>query len=158
MMNLHAIVRGAIPALHPDETVTLRQSVGQRNIRGRIVPVYAPAQTVTAQIQSLGSDDLRHAEAVNLTQRDRKAYLFAPAPTTPPAGIIRPLSRNGDMIQRDDGSWWLVTAMLEDFTASGWVCVGMVQQLEGPDLSASPDHTENAPSARVGEEGEEERA
>ncbi len=158
MMNLHAIVRGAIPALHPDETVTLRQSVGQRNIRGRIVPVYAPAQTVTAQIQSLGSDDLRHAEAVNLTQRDRKAYLFAPAPTTPPAGIIRPLSRNGDMIQRDDGSWWLVTAMLEDFTASGWVCVGMVQQLEGPDLSASPDNTENAPSARVGEEGEEERA
>ena len=108
MMNLHAIVRGAIPALHPDETVTLRQSVGQRNIRGRIVPVYAPAQTVTAQIQSLGSDDLRHAEAVNLTQRDRKAYLFAPAPTTPPAGIIRPLSRNGDMIQRDDGSWWLL--------------------------------------------------
>ena len=158
MMNLHAIVRGAIPALHPDETVTLRQSVGQRNIRGRIVPVYAPAQTVTAQIQSLGSDDLRHAEAVNLTQRDRKAYLFAPAPTTPPAGIIRPLSRNGDMIQRDDGSWWLVTAMLEDFTASGWVCVGMVQQLEGPDLSASPDNTENAPSARVGAEGEEERA
>ena len=158
MMNLHAIVRGAIPALHPDETVTLRQSVGQRNIRGRIVPVYAPAQTVTAQIQSLGSDDLRHAEAVNLTQRDRKAYLFAPAPTTPPAGIIRPLSRNGDMIQRADGSWWLVTAMLEDFTASGWVCVGMVQQLEGPDRSASPDNTENAPSARVGEEGEEERA
>lgn len=158
MMNLHAIVRGAIPALHPDETVTLRQSVGQRNIRGRIVPVYARAQTVTAQIQSLGSDDLRHAEAVNLTQRDRKAYLFAPAPTTPPAGIIRPLSRNGDMIQRADGSWWLVTAMLEDFTASGWVCVGMVQQLEGPDLSASPDNTENAPSARVGEEGEEERA
>lgn len=158
MMNLHAIVRGAIPALHPDETVILRQSVGQQNIRGRIVPVYAPAQTVTAHIQSLGSDDLRHAEAVNLTQRDRKAYLFAPAPTTPPAGIIRPLSRNGDMIQRADGSWWLVTVMLEDFTASGWVCVGMVQQLEGPDLSASPDNTENAPSARVGEEGEEERA
>lgn len=158
MMNLHAIVRGAIPALHPDETVTLRQSVGQRNIRGRIVPVYAPAQTVTAQIQSLGSDDLRHAEAVNLTQRDRKAYLFAPTPSTPPTGIVRPLARNGDMIQRADGSWWLVTAMLEDFTASGWVCVGIVQQLEGPDLSAGPDNTENAPSAGVGEEGEEERA
>lgn len=142
MMNLHAIVRGAIPALHPDETVTLRQSVGQRNIRGRIVPVYAPAQTVTAQIQSLGSDDLRHAEAVNLTQRDRKAYLFAPTPSTPPTGIVRPLARNGDMIQRADGSWWLVTVMLEDFTASGWVCVGMVQQLEGPDLSASPNDEE----------------
>ena len=71
MMNLHAMVRGAIPALHPDESVTLRQSVGQKNVRGRIVPVYAPGQTVAAQIQSLGSDDLQHTEAVNLTQRDR---------------------------------------------------------------------------------------
>ena len=133
MMNLHGIVRGAIPALHPDETVILRQSVGQENIKGRIVPVYAPGQTVTAQIQSLGSDDLQHSEAVNLTQRDRKAYLYAPDATLPPTGIVRPLARNGDMLQRADGSWWLVTAMLEDFTASGWVCVGIVQQLKGPD-------------------------
>lgn len=128
-MNLHAMVRGAIPALHPDESVTLRQSVGQKNVRGRIVPVYAPGQTVAAQIQSLGSDDLQHTEAVNLTQRDRKAYLYAPDAAMPPTGIVRPLARNGDMMQRADGSWWLVTAMLEDFTASGWVCVGIVQQL-----------------------------
>ena len=137
MLNLHAIVRGAIPALHPDESVTLRQSVGQKNVRGRIVPVYAPAQ-----IQSLGSDDLQHSEAVNLTQRDRKAYLVAPDAAMPPSGIVRPLARNGDMVQRADGSWWLVTAMLEDFTASGWVCVGIAQQLEGPDLSESPEPPE----------------
>ncbi len=137
MMNLHAIARGAIPALHPDETVTLRQSVGQRNARGRLVPEYAPARAVTAQIQSLGGDDLRHAEAVNLTQRDRKAYLFAPDPALSPNGIVRPLARNGDMMRRADGSWWLVTAMLEDFTASGWVCVGITEQEDGPDPGAS---------------------
>lgn len=142
MMNLHAMVRGAIPALHPDESVTLRQSVGQKNVRGRIVPVYAPGQTVAAQIQSLGSDDLQHTEAVNLTQRDRKAYFYAPDAAMPPTGIVRPLARNGDMMQRADGSWWLVTAMLEDFTASGWVCVGIVQQLEGPDLSESEETPE----------------
>lgn len=54
MMNLHSLVRGAITTLHPDETVTLRQSTGQQNVRGRITPVYAPAQVVNAQIQSLG--------------------------------------------------------------------------------------------------------
>ena len=142
MMNLHAMVRGAIPALHPDESVTLRQSVGQKNVRGRIVPVYAPEQEITAQIQSLGSDDLQHTEAVNLTQRDRKAYLVALDAAMPPSGIVRPLARNGDMVQRADASWWLVTAMLEDFTASGWVCVGIVQQEEGPDLSESPEPPE----------------
>lgn len=137
MINLHAVVRTAITSLHPDETVTLRQSVGQRNVRGRITPVYGPAQTVQAQIQSLGQNDLAQAEQASTTRVDRKAYLYAPNPALPPQGIVRPLSRNGDMLQRADGTWWLVTAMIEDFTASGWVCVGITQQVDGPDLSAS---------------------
>lgn len=139
MMNLHSLVRGAITTLHPDETVTLRQSIGQQNVRGRITPVYAPAQTVAAQIQSLGQNDLAQVEQTSSTKVDRKAYLYAPAPAMPPQGIVRPLARNGDMLQRADGIWWLVTAMIEDFTASGWVCVGITQQVDGPDLSISPE-------------------
>lgn len=147
MMNLHALVRGAVTPLHPDETVTLRQSVGQRNVRGRITPVYAPAQAVVAQIQSLGPNDLAQAEQVSSTKADRKAYLYAPDPAMPPQGIVRPLGRNGDMLQRADGTWWLVTAMIEDFTASGWVCVGITQQVDGPDLSISPEPLGKDPSA-----------
>lgn len=139
MMNLHALARGAVTALHPDETVTLRQSVGQQNVRGRITPVYAPAQVVQAQIQSLGQNDLAQAEQTSSTKVDRKAYLFAPNPSLPPQGMVRPLARNGDMLRRADGAWWLVTAMIEDFTASGWVCVGVTQQVDGPDLSVSPE-------------------
>lgn len=137
MINLHTLVRSAITALHPDEVVILRQSVGQRNVRGRITPEYAPARTVNAQIQSLGQNDLAQAEQTSNTRVDRKAYLHAPDPALPPQGIVRPLARNGDMLQRADGTWWLVTAMIEDFTASGWVCVGITQQVKGPDLSAS---------------------
>lgn len=137
MINLHAAVRSAITGLHPDEAVALRQSVGQQNVRGRITPVYAPEQTVQAQIQSLGQNDLAQAEQTSNTRVDRKAYLYAPNPALPPQGIVRPLARNGDMLRRADGTWWLVTAMIEDFTASGWVCVGITQQVRGPDLSAS---------------------
>ncbi|WP_297848788.1 hypothetical protein [uncultured Desulfovibrio sp.] len=137
MINLHAAVRSAITGLHPDEAVALRQSVGQQNVRGRITPVYAPEQTVQAQIQSLGQNDLAQAEQTSNTRVDRKAYLYAPNPALPPQGIVRPLARNGDMLRRADGTWWLVTAMIEDFTASGWVCVGITQQVDGPDLSAS---------------------
>lgn len=144
MTNLHAVVRTVIPSLHPDETVTLRQSIGQRNERGRVTPLYGPAQTVQAQIQSLGQNDLAQKEATSSTRIDRKAYLFAPDAALPPQGIVRPLGRTGDMLQRSDGTWWLVTAMIEDFTASGWVCVGITQQVDGPDLSASEQDGEAA--------------
>ena len=144
MINVHALVRQAVTALHPDETVTLRQSIGQRNVRGRITPVYGPAQVVQAQVQSLGQNDLAQREATSNTRIDRKAYLFAPDGALPPQGIVRLLARTGDMLQRADGSWWLVTAMMEDFTASGWVCVGITQQVDGPDLSASEEGADDA--------------
>ena len=147
MTNLHALVRQAITGLHPDETVTLRQSVGQRNVRGRLTPVYGPAQVVQAQIQSLGQNDLAQSEATSNTRIDRKAYLYAPDASLPPQGIVRPLSRTGDMLERADGTWWLVTAMIEDFTASGWVCVGITQQVDGPDLSASEQAGEESGNA-----------
>lgn len=156
MVNLHAVVRTAITALHPDETVILRQSVGQTNVRGRITPVYGPAQTVQAQIQSLGPNDLAQTEQTSTTRVDRKAYLYAPDASLPPQGIVRPLSRNGDMLQRADGTWWLVTAMIEDFTASGWVCVGITQQVDGPDLSASEtdDGTDTGPDDEGNADGD----
>ena len=37
--------------------------------------------------------------------------------------------------------------MIEDFTASGWVCVGITQQVDGPDLSISPEPLEKDPPA-----------
>ena len=147
MINLHGLVRRAITSLHPDEAMTLRQSIGQRNERGRVTPVYGPAQVVQAQVQSLGQNDLAQREATSNTRIDRKAYLFAPEAALPPQGIVRPLGRTGDMLQRADGTWWLVTAMIEDFTASGWVCVGITQQVDGPDLSASEPEGEDEEAA-----------
>ena len=149
MINLHGLVRSAITALHPDEAMALRQSIGQRNERGRVTPVYGPAQVVQAQVQSLKQDDLAQKEATSNTRIDRKAYLFAPDAALPPQGIVRPLGRTGDMLQRADGTWWLVTAMIEDFTASGWVCVGITQQVDGPDLSASEPDGENGEAANA---------
>lgn len=137
MMNLHAIVHTAVTALHPAETVTLYQATGQTNTLGRVTPAYAGPQTVQAQIQSLSAEDLAHGQEASRTAIDRKAYLFAPDAALPPAGIVRPLARGGDMLERADGTWWLITGMIEDFTASGWVCVSMTQQVDAPHLEAS---------------------
>lgn len=137
-INLHAVVNNTITGIHPDETVILRQSLGQVDVRGRMVPMYDRPRAVSAQIQPLSPETLAHVEQVSSTKLDRKAYLFSPVVGgLTPAGIVRPLARGGDMLQRADGSWWLVSQVLEDYSKSGWVCVGLVRQIDPPDLSMS---------------------
>ena len=143
MLNLHAIVRTPITALHPDETVTWYQSTGQINTLGRIKPSYAEGVTLQAQIQTLSADELAQREDTSKTEIHAKAYLLAQE-ANPPAGIIRIEARNGDFIQRADGTWWLITSVLEEFAKSGWESVGMVQQIAPPDFSGSDWYVEAA--------------
>ena len=132
-MNLHGMARSAIAAVHPEEGVRLYQAVGQGECLGVITPSYTEAQAVQAQIQSLSTDELRNVEDVARTAQVRRAYLFGPPVTAlVPQGMVRPLARSGDMLRRADGTWWLVTGMLEDYSASGWVCVQITQQVEAP--------------------------
>ena len=127
-INLHAEVRGAITYLHPDETVTLYQSTGQTNVAGIVTPTYAEAISVAAQVQSANRADLEHSERVSMNRYVLRFYLFAEE-ATPPAGIVRPFARNGDMIKRGDGTWWLVTGEPDGFAPVGWVCVlGTLQE------------------------------
>lgn len=135
MINLHAIVRPAVTAVHPDEAATLYRSTGMTNVKGEVKAVYAAGVFVKAQIQSLSDDKLFHAGRTGQNNTTRKAYLFADAGTMEkPAPIVRPLSRTGDMLRRADGTWWLVESLLEDFSHAGWVCVGIVLQTKAPEL------------------------
>ena len=58
-LNLHGIVRTAINFNNADETVLLIRSLGNANIQGRIVPTYGEPESVGAQVQTLGGEDLR---------------------------------------------------------------------------------------------------
>lgn len=133
MLNLHAIVRAPITALHPDETVVWYRSTGQTNTLGRIKPSYALGVILKAQIQTLSPDELQQREDASKTEIHVKAYLMAQE-AMPPAGIIRIEARNGDFIRRADGTWWLITSVLEEFAKSGWESVGLVQQIKAPDI------------------------
>ena len=57
-LDLHTVVRGAVTAVHPDERVVRYRSVGQSNVRGKMVPAYAEPETLDAQIQSEKDDAL----------------------------------------------------------------------------------------------------
>ncbi|MDR2075640.1 MAG: hypothetical protein LBP61_01715 [Desulfovibrio sp.] len=142
-LNLHSIARGAISALHPEVPATLYRSVGQTTGEdGAVKSVYAPGVPVSAQIQSESPSALAHADRVGMEETSRKLYLFSePGLDKRVAGVVRPLARGGDMLQLENGTWWLVVGVIEDFTLSGWACVRATMQVGGPDFSNSEWYT-----------------
>lgn len=130
-INLHKIVRSSITAIHEDETVELYQSAGQINILGELLPAYFEPLFVPAQIQTEGGDKLTHSGGISPNETTRRFYLYSD--DLRPAPVIRQKARGGDLIRRADGTWWLITATLEDFSGVGWVCVSAVLQIESGD-------------------------
>lgn len=135
-INLHNVVRSAITSIHPDENCILYKSLGQRNVKGKVVPVYAEPQSVMASFQPLDTDALRHFDAMNQTPCSEQVFLYSEDIGV--SGQHRlPITRTGDIIQREDNTYWLVIKVLEDWTWDGWANVGVDRQTTPPDFSAS---------------------
>lgn len=136
-INLHAVVRSAITAVHPDEDCVLYQSLGQKNVMGVVTTVYAEPQDIKANWQPLDSQTLDHLERMGDTKASEQVFLYSNT-TLPVSGVQRmPISRTGDIIKRWDGTYWLVTSVIEDWSARGWANVGVTEQVTPPDFSAS---------------------
>ena len=142
-VNPHALARGAVNAVHPDEEILLYRSLGNLNVKGRPRPRYAPPVATRAQIQSEGGEDLSHQEMAAESAVIRRFFLDLNSfvaeenqeEALSPAGVIRPLSRGGDLIFRPrDKTWWLVTGLADDFSNSGWVSLRAVLQNTPPEL------------------------
>jgi hypothetical protein len=134
-VNLHNVVRSAITAIHPVENCILYQSIGQRNVKGKVTPVYAEPINVKANFQPLDSETLRHVEALSVTGVDEQVFMYSDE-QRPVTGQQRIPTRTGDVIQRGE-TYWLVTAVFEDWTWDGWANVGVHRQTTPPDFSAS---------------------
>lgn len=133
-MNLHALVRGVIPIVNPDETVLWYRNAGQTHSDyGIETPSFAAPVSVTAQVQSESDASLYYQERAGDNSIIRRFYLMA-SPSAYAAGIVRIDARGGDVLRREDGSWWLVEGVIDDFSfKSGWVCVRGVLQNVVPD-------------------------
>lgn len=134
MLNLHDIVRTSIVANHPDEMVWRYRSTGQMNLAGKIVPTYAEPVQLQAQIQSESDAALYHSNRADENSNTKAFYLYTSFNMEERvAGIIRPLGRNGDMFYRpSEGTWWLVVAVVEDFSDVGWSKVRCTLQVNKP--------------------------
>jgi hypothetical protein len=50
-----------------------------------------------------------------------------------PADVINRVAQNaGDIIQRADGTYWLIVAIRESYATEGWLSVLAIEQVEPP--------------------------
>lgn len=125
-MNLHEVVAGAIGGVNRHETVTLWHCTGVSNTKGVVTPAYEKT-TLRAQVQRPSAADLELNERAARAKQAIRAWIDAPADT-----VNRMTQSVGDIIERSDGTYWLIVSVLESFAGEGWLSVLAVEQIEPP--------------------------
>ena len=136
-VNLHALVRGAITALHPDvRVVVLLPEPYTVNDAYEQEPQYRPPVAVQAQSQPVPESSLMHVQAQRENSVWRDFYFFGLVP-----GLSRADEFGGSLIYWA-GYEWLVEQVLEDW-ASGtdgvnWCKVRAIRQgkADAPEVAA----------------------
>ena len=142
-MNLHNVVRGVISSINADEPIKFYTNVGQENVKGKVTQVYEVSDRF-AQIQAPTASDMKLFEKAADAKHRIKAYVYAPATT-----INRVTATAGDMLQREDGTYWLVVGTIDDFSREGWLCCLCTLQTKPPEKIKVVD--ENGEAATDGE-------
>jgi hypothetical protein len=143
-MNLHNVVRGVISSINADEPITFFTNVGQENDKGKAIQVYEKSDRM-AQIQAPSESDIRLFDKMADAKHRCKAYIYAPAST-----INRVKASAGDMLQRADGSYWLIVGISDDFSREGWLCAMCTLQTKMPDkIKIIEEVTDNAETSNA---------
>ena len=127
-MNLHAIVSGAIGSVNHHEMVTIYRCNGTTNTAGVVSVTYTPSD-IMAQVQAPNAGDLNLFDNLADAKHVKKFYINASAHT-----INRHEETAGDIIERADGSYWLIDMIRDDFSPEGWLCVLGTLQHEPPEI------------------------
>jgi hypothetical protein len=124
-MNLHGIVSGYISAINPQQVVAVQLSIGSTtDASGNRTPAYTDPIYVEAQLQDLSQKDIEHLEGLNIQKSQRVAYLNGAMDA-----INRISRKGGDLLTEQDGTIWLVTAILEQWP--DFVKISLTQQMTG---------------------------
>ena len=127
-MNIHAIVSGAIGSVNHHEMVTIYRCNGTTNTAGVVSVTYTPSD-IMAQVQAPNAGDLKLFDNLADARHVKKFYINASAHT-----INRHEETAGDIIERADGSFWLIDMIRDDFSPEGWLCVLGTLQHEPPEI------------------------
>ena len=138
-MNLHNIVRGVISSINADENIKLYTFVEMENVKGKVTAVYSVSDRI-AQVQAPSASDIKLYDKMAEAEHRIKVYIEAPA-----SSINRVTQSAGDMIQRADGTYWLIVGTVDDFSKEGWLCCMCILQTKAPEkIKIIEEVTDNA--------------
>ena len=140
-LNLHGIVYNAIGAVNPHTTVEwYRAKPTITNGFERECPQWCEPIEIKAQIQSESEATLFHSDNIGKSSTTRKVYLFSRAKLKiQPAPSMRVVGRGGDVLRFPDGTWWGITAIVEQFSNVGWCSVRVTMLNAKPDSIPEPE-------------------
>lgn len=122
MMNLHSLVRNAVTAVNPDQTVILLQSAGQTVVNYKQIAAWAPAVEVKAQIQPTPDKAITWLYQSRQNAIWRDCYLYGEV-----NGLSRAKATGGDMLYFE-GCEWQVDQVLEAWSETcDWTKVRVIQ-------------------------------
>lgn len=122
-MNLLAITTGAIAAVNPQVTATVRQSSGvTTSADGSRTPVYTSV-ILPVQVQSLTYNDLVQLDGLGIQGTRRAIYVDAQV-----FAAVRVDQKGGDLIVfapgvMPEGTVWLCAQVLESWPGFSKICV-----------------------------------
>lgn len=134
-MNLHHIVRGVVTTVARDLPAELYTMTGEqkRGTRGDLLPEFNQPIKVMGQWQSVKADEIIQTERISAASTVRRVYLYATDDAASrPWASWRLLGRSGDLLKDSYGNFWLIDAVLEDFTHEGWICAQAILQTVVP--------------------------
>ncbi len=125
-MNLRQIANGVTQAVNPNIIGAVQVSTGAtQNPDYTRTPTFQVFSNVSMQVQAMSAGNLRQVEKLNLQGVVRAVYLNGVI-----EGLDRPAGKGGDLLLFN-GETWLVVAVLEPWSTSGWVKVAVTLQMPG---------------------------
>lgn len=133
-MNLRGVANRATQRINPNITAQAKVCTGYTTAgTGKRTPSYADPVNIIVQIQALSKKEIEHLDALNISGTETAAYVDMQL-----TAVDRVKQSGGDLIVIGSaatippqlrGTTWLVTAVLEGWTVSGWCKVGLTRQM-----------------------------
>lgn len=123
-MNVRGLANRLTQAVNPNVSASIEICTGySTDAAYHRAPTYAAPVTAQVQMQALTKKELEHLDALNIS--NAHASLYADMQLTP---VDRVKQTGGDLITIA-GDKWLVVALLEGWTGSGWCKVAVSRQI-----------------------------
>ena len=131
-LNLHNIVANAISVAQEFEDIFVIKSNGVSNVKGVVTSIYDAPIAVKARIQTDSDQVLEHKQNIDMNKIAFKFYLATDF-SKRVSGLDRLRYKTGDYLHRvADNTYFLVTALYDEFSQQGWVCIEGTLQIDIP--------------------------